>query len=868
MSDASIRRNPVDGTGDRSGAELPIDAVIPALRHALRVGTSAVLQAPPGAGKTTRVPLALMHEPWLGAQRILMLEPRRLATRAVATHMASLLGENVGETVGYRIRRDSRVGPRTRIEVVTEGILTRLLQRDPTLEGIGVVIFDEFHERSVHADLGLALTLQSRELVRPDLRIVVMSATLDGGAVARTIGDAPIVASEGRSYPVAVQYLDCATSRSASRTLEGTVVAHIERGLQRENGDILVFLPGGREIRRVARLLGERRGGLPDGVDVTPLYGDLPQRAQDAAIAAAPAGRRKVVLSTPIAETSLTIEGVTVVIDSGFMRAPRFSASSGMSRLETVRISRSSADQRCGRAGRVRPGVCYRLWPMHEQYHLGEHSTPEILQTDIAPLALDLAVAGITNPAELRWLDIPPAAAYGHARGLLTTLGALDAAGRVTAHGRAMAAFPTHPRIAHMLLTAKRLGFGALACDIAALLGERDILRGEGMPPDADIRLRLDVLQHLSTGGPQRDVPHAAVLDVGLARRTVTESAALRRQLGVEWTERGDDAAGVALALAYPDRVGRARADGESAGRFLLRNGRGAVLTHAQSLSVAEYVVAAHLDGGEREARIFLGAPLTELEVRTHFADQIEMVDTIEWDTEAAKVRAWRTERLDAIVLRESRIAQPDRAAVAMVLAKRIGNNGLSELTWSDGARSLRHRMEFARTGDAEWPEVSDEAITAQVRAWLEQQADSDNNNNNAIDSPADIDVHAILVGMLDWRQRAELERAAPTHYVTPAGSRIAIDYSDPSAPAIAVRLQEMFGAQSTPTVAGGQVPLTVQLLSPARRPVQVTRDLAGFWRGSYFEVRKELRGRYPKHSWPDDPLAAPPTSRAKRRGE
>lgn len=843
---------------DGPGAKLPIDAVIPTLRSVLSMGTSAVLQAPPGAGKTTRVPLALMHEPWLGGQRILMLEPRRLATRAVATHMASLLGENVGETIGYRVRRDSRVGPRTRIEVVTEGILTRLLQRDPTLEGIGMLIFDEFHERSVHADLGLTLALHSRELVRPELRILVMSATLDGAAVARMLGDAPIVASEGRSYPVDVRYMDGA----ASRTLEATVVAHIERGLEQSSGDVLVFLPGGREIRRVAGLLGER--SLPQGVDVTPLYGDLPQRAQDAAISPAPAGRRKVVLSTPIAETSLTIEGVTVVVDSGLMRAPSFSARSGMSRLETVRISRSSADQRTGRAGRVRPGMCYRLWPAHEQYHLAEHSAPEILSTDVTPLALDLAVAGINDPAELRWLDAPPSAAYAHARALLTTLGALDESGRVTAHGRAMAALPTHPRIAHMLLTGTRIGIGALACDIAALLGERDILRGEGMQPDADIRLRLDVLRHLAAGGPVHDVPHAATLDIGLARRVTTESAALRRQLRVKETERGEDAAGVALALAYPDRIGRSRGDSGGAGRFLLRNGRGAALTYAQSLSVAEYIVAADLDGGEREARIFLGAPLTEVDLRTHFADQIETIDTVEWDTSAMKVRGWRTERLDAIVLRESRISRPERAAVALVLAKRIASNGLSELTWSDGARSLRYRMAFMRTRDAKWPDVSDAAIAEHVHAWLEQQVDSD----GVIDSPAGIEVHAILMGMLEWRQRAELERVAPTHYVTPAGSRVAIDYSDPSAPIIAVRLQEMFGARSTPTVADGQVALTVQLLSPARRPVQVTRDLAGFWKGSYFDVRKELRGRYPKHSWPDDPLAAPPTSRAKRRSE
>ncbi len=831
---------------------LPVDAVIPKLKEVLRESVSAVLQAPPGAGKTTRVPLALVNEPWLDNQRILMLEPRRLATRAVATHMADLLGDKVGGTVGYRVRRDSRVGPRTRIEVVTEGILTRLLQRDPTLGGIGLLIFDEFHERSVHADLGLALALHSQELVRPDLRILVMSATLDGAAVARILGDAPIIASEGRSHPVVVKYLD----RPLSRTLEATVSAHVEHALKAERGDVLVFLPGGREIRRVARLLAET--GLPRDVHVTPLYGDLPQHAQDDAIAPARPGTRKVVLSTPIAETSLTIEGVTAVIDSGLARASRFSPGTGMSRLQTVRVSRSSADQRSGRAGRVRAGVCYRLWPEQEQHHLAQHTTPEILQTDIAPLALELAAAGISDPGELRWLDEPPAAAYQQARALLTTLGAFDAAGRITEHGRAMVSLPVHPRVAHMLIRAKRIGLGALACDVAALLGGRDILRGEGTPPDADIRLRLELLHN--------PPPDAGNIDPALARRVVAESAALRRQLNVDIAERSDYTAfaGLALAFAYPDRIGRARGDSGASGRFILRNGRGAVLTSAQGLSAAEYIVAAELDGGDRDARIFLGAPLTESDIREHFADQIDSVEHIEWDGASAKVRAWSTERLGAIVLRESRITRPDAAAVARALMSHLRSDGLSLLTWSEGARTLRERVAFARARSDEWPDVSDEAIIEALHLWLTQQI----GKADPVDSGADIDVHAVLVAMLQWRQRIELDRLAPTHYTTPAGSRVPVSYSDPSAPSIAVRLQEMFGVQSTPMIAGGKVPLTVQLLSPARRPVQVTRDLAGFWRGSYFDVRKELRGRYPKHSWPDDPLTALPTSRAKRRGE
>ncbi len=830
---------------------LPVDVVIPELKTVLREGVSAVLQAPPGAGKTTRVPIALMNEPWLGDQRILMLEPRRLATRAVATHMAGLLGEQVGGTVGYRVRRDSRVGQRTRIEVVTEGILTRLLQRDPTLQGIGLLIFDEFHERSVHADLGLALALHSRELVRSDLRILVMSATLDGAAVARVLGDAPVISSEGRSHHIAVKYLE----RPISSTLEASVSAHVQHALKEESGDVLVFLPGGREIRRVAKLLAETI--LPPDVRVMPLYGDLPQHAQDDAIAPSRAGSRKVVLSTPIAETSLTIEGVTAVVDSGLARAPRFSARTGMSRLETARVSRSSADQRSGRAGRLRPGVCYRLWPEHEQHHLAQHTTPEILQTDIAPLALELAAAGIHAPRTLRWLDEPPAAAYQQACALLASLGALDASGRITEHGRAMVALPVHPRLAHMLIVGKRTGIGALACDVAALLGERDILRGEGMPPDADIRLRLEVLHNRA---------YAANVEIAVVRRVAAESAALRRQLGVDAASDRErsESAGLLLALAYPDRIGRARSDSAGSGRFLLRNGRGAVLTRSQALSVAEYIVAAELDGGDREARIFLGAPLTEGEIRDHFADQIDTVEHIEWDDAATKVRAWRTERLGAIALRESRITRPDAAAVVTALIARLLRDGLPLLPWTDGAQTLRERMTFARSRNDEWPDVSDEAILEAVHVWLTRAIDED----GTVDNFAGIDVHAILSGMLQWRQRADLDRLAPTHFTTPAGSRVGIDYSDPGAPSIAVRLQEMFGARSTPPIAGGEVPLTIQLLSPARRPVQVTRDLAGFWRGSYFEVRKELRGRYPKHAWPDDPLTALPTTRAKRRGE
>lgn len=836
-----------------SAEHLPVVDAIPALRRALADVRSAVLQAPPGAGKSTYVPLALRVEPWLGGGRILMLEPRRLAARAVARRMAQLLGEPVGETVGYRVRRESRVSARTRIEVVTEGILTRMLQRDPTLEGVGLVIFDEFHERSVHADLGLALTLQSRALVRDDLRVLVMSATIDGAAVARLLDDAPIVVSAGRAYPVDVRYRD----RAPSQRVEAATAAAIRHALANDTGDVLVFLPGGAEIRRVATAIEDAASSA--GVHVAPLYGDLPQAAQDAAIAPSAPGERKVVLSTPIAETSLTIEGVRVVIDSGLARAPRFSPRTAMTRLETVRISRASSDQRAGRAGRVAAGVCYRLWSMHEQHGLVPHTTPEILQTDLAPLALELAVAGIDDPSSLRWLDVPPAAAFAQARTLLTELGALDPRdGRITQHGRAMAELPLHPRLAHMLLAAAPLGLGALACDVAALLEERDPLRGTLGVADADARIRVDLLRGTTRGVPGSDVDKATL------HRTRTEAQALRRQLGVPSGGMGDaDRIGIVLALAYPDRLAQRR-DAAGAGRFLLQSGGGAALTHPQALSGAAYIVAAALGGETPDARIYLGAAIERQEIETHFADQIVIEDTVAWDEATARVRATRRERVGAIVLRETR-GDADDARVADVLLDAVRRAGIETLGWSDGARQLRDRIAFLRAREPDgWPDVSDDALVRGVDEWLAPRIAG----LTTLEQVRALGMDDVLRSLLDHTQRAALERRAPAYYVAPTGTRVAIDYADPAAPSIEVRLQEMFGVRATPTVDGDRVPLTIRLLSPARRPVQVTRDLPGFWRGSYADVRKEMKGRYPKHPWPDDPLAAPPTTRAKRRGE
>ncbi len=835
-----------------AAARLPVDDAIPALRAALASSSNAVLQAPPGAGKTTHVPIALLHEPWIADSRILLLEPRRVAARAVTHRMAHLLGERVGETVGYRIRRDTRVGPATRIEVVTEGVLMRMLQTDPTLEGIGLVVFDEFHERSIHADSGLALVLQSQRLVRPDLRILVMSATLDVARIASLLGEAPVIASAGREHSVQVVY----GVRPDMHSMAAAVANRVIRALADDDGDVLVFLPGGAEIRRVASLL---EGRVPDRVSVERLHGDLSQQAQDTALTAARSGWRKVVLSTPIAETSLTIEGVTVVIDSGLVREPQFSARTGMSRLETVRISRASADQRAGRAGRVRPGKCYRLWPESEHLHLKAHSTPEILQADLAPLVLQLAAAGVGDPAELAWLDPPHSAAWARGTQLLSILGAVGPSGRITPHGAAMAVLPAHPRIAHMLLQAEALGAGAVACDVAALLGERDFLRGVSGPTDADIELRLAALRSDSS-----HVVHGAQVDHTLRRRIRSESAALsaalRGQLGIRSTAAADRiGVGMLLALAYPDRIAQSRGGGE--GRFLLRGGGGATLTHAQGLTTSEFIVAAELDGDVRSGRIYLGATLDRADLERYFADEIETEDIVAWDASARVVRAMSRRRIGAIILKEWRSANPDRSAVTTVLLEVIRKQGVGALPWSNRAMSMRQRISFLRARRDEWPDTSDQILHDTLDQWLAPLLTNVMSPDELAGALGDA-----LLDRLSWKQRADLDRFAPVHYVAPTGTRVRIDYSSPEAPSIAIRLQEMFGVVETPAVDDGRVALTVELLSPGRQPVQITRDLAGFWKGSYFEVRKQLRGQYPKHLWPDDPLVATPTTRARQR--
>lgn len=819
---------------------LPIEAVLPELLRALESHNAAVLQAPPGAGKTTRVPLALLATPWLAGRKIVMLEPRRLAARAAARFMSSQLGEPVGRTVGYRMRLDSKVSAETRIEVVTEGVLSRLLQDDPELSAYGAVIFDEFHERSLQADLGLALTLEVQQALRDDLRILVMSATLDGEPVVHLLSDAPLITSEGRSYPVEVRHTPPGRV-PPDRHLAETVA----RALTEQSGSILVFLPGGGEIRRLARMLEPR---LPADVFLAPLYGELAQGAQDAAIAPAPPGRRKVVLATAIAETSLTIEGVRVVVDAGLQRRPAFDPVTGLTRLVTVKVSQAAAEQRKGRAGRLEPGVCYRLWAESEQSRLAAFSAPEILEADLADLVLELAQWGALDPNSLAWLDPPPGPAWEQAKSLLQRLQALDSEGRLTDHGRALHKLPLHPRLAHMLLRGRALGWGRLAAELAALLSERDVLTNVR---EAGVDRRIAALRGSGDGNTDR----------GRLQRVREGAKALRARDDKPQPESAD-AAGMLLGFAYPERIAQRRPG--DAPRYLLANGRGALLDEADPLRNERYIVAAELDGDPREARVFLAAGLSREAVESLVGDQCETRDTIAWDDHSGVAAARRQRRYGALVLDDAPLPDADPATLAQALAEGIRRQGLHVLPWSDALRQWRARvMLLHRFAPDSWPDVSDEALTERLADLLLAFAPGSSRLSQLRSFP----LRDALESLLSYEQRRALDVEAPTHYQVPSGSRIAIDYLAGDNPALPVKLQEMFGQQTTPCIASGRVPLTVQLLSPAQRPVQVTQDLAGFWRNGYAEVRKELRGRYPKHPWPEDPLTAPPMRGTKKHG-
>ena len=844
------------GDIDYTGAigRLPVAAVLERLRSAMLENPAAVLVAPPGAGKTTAVPLALLEEAWLSGQRLLLLAPRRLAARAAAHRMASLLGQPVGKTVGYRVRMESRVGPHTRIEVVTEGVLTRMLQSDPSLAGVGLVVFDEFHERSLDADLGLALCRDIQGVLNDDLRLLVMSATLDPATVAALLDDAPLIRCNGRTYSVETRYVD----RPAAQPVERAVAFTIRRSVAANEGNLLVFLPGAPEIRRVTRLLED--GDLPRGWNVAPLYGNLPRERQDAAISPPPAGQRKIVLATSIAETSLTIEQIGVVVDSGLQRAPRFDPGSGMTRLVTLPVSRASADQRRGRAGRLGPGICYRLWNESTHHTLVPHNRPEILDTDLAGLALELATWGLEAPDALGWLDPPPTPAFAMARQLLLDLGALDDCGEITAHGRHMADLPLHPRLAHMILAARKDKVGLSACDTAAILSERDPLHFIGRERDADLRLRLDALQAYRAKRPFHI--NGCSVDTSAVRHILKVSAVLQQRLGIsDKTNRASDP-GRLLAWAYPDRIARQRPD--SPGRFLLTSGRGAYFDPPEPLSASEYLVAARTDGDRREARIFMAAAIDKEGLLEQFSHRVRWLESVAWDSQRQAVSAVRRRVLGALTMETEILINPDPQAVMAAMITGIRENGIDILPWTRTLRSWQIRVMLLARIDADggpWPDVCDAALSSTLESWLSPYLSG---MTRLKDLGTKVFSNA-LHNLLDWRQLRQVDKLAPTHITVPSGSRLPVDYSEPI-PVLAVRVQEMFGTTETPAIAGGRMPVMLHLLSPAGRPAQITRDLAGFWQNSYPEVKKALKGRYPKHVWPDDPLSAPPTARAKPR--
>lgn len=818
---------------------LPIDAALPQLAAAFAARNAAVLVAPPGAGKTTRVPLVLAREPWAAGRKVIVLEPRRLAARAAAARMAATLGEAVGETVGYRVRFGSKVSRRTRIEVVTEGVFTRMVLEDAALEGVTALLFDEFHERSLDADLGLALARDVQTGLREDLRILVMSATIDGARVARLLGDAPVIESHGRAFAVETRY----RGRDPRVPIERAVADAVVEALRAERGSVLAFLPGAAEIRRAETLLRERIGD--PAIDIVALYGALEADVQDRAIAPAPPGRRKVVLATAIAETSLTIEGVRIVVDGGLARVPRYEPDVALTRLETVRVSRASADQRRGRAGRTEPGVCYRLWDEPQTASLAPANTPEILAADLSSLALDLAHWGVADPATLAFLDPPPRAALMEAKALLGELGAIDRDGRITEEGRRLLRLPLPPRLARMVVDAGE--DAGLAADVALVLTERG-LGGN----DVDLVHRLDALS--------RDRSRRAQEARAMARRWAEMARTdLPRASAFESGERLSP--GVLLALAYPDRIAKSRGAG---GAFLLASGRGATLDPASALAREPYLAVAEIAGAAAQGRILLAAALTLAEIETHFGERIERRDDIVFDEISASLRGRQFRRFGALTLAERPMKVEPSDDTAHMLAGGVARIGIDRLPWTKALQQWRDRAMFLRRSEGdEWPDLSDAALTANVD-WLASLF----TGKTALAALAADEFSEAVRGLLPWNLRRRLEAEAPTHFAAPSGSSVPIDYEAEEGPKLSIRVQELFGLDRHPSVAGGRVPLLIELLSPAQRPVQVTRDLPGFWRGSYAAVRAEMKGRYPRHPWPDDPLAAPATRRAKPRGQ
>jgi ATP-dependent helicase HrpB len=814
---------------------LPIDAALPGLTAALRENNAAVLVAPPGAGKTTRVPLVLAGEEWVKARRILVLEPRRLAARAAAERMAQTLGERVGETVGLRVRFGSKISRKTRIEIVTEGIFTRLILDDPMLDGVAAVLFDEFHERSLDADLGLALARDVQQGLREDLRLLVMSATIDGARVASLLGGAPLIESEGRAFAVDTRYV----GRDA-RGIEPQMADTIVRAMRADNGSLLAFLPGAAEIRRTQGLLENR---TDPSTDVVALFGALAGDEQDRAIVPALPGRRKIVLATSIAETSITIEGVRIVVDSGLARVPRYEPDVGVTRLETVRVSRAAADQRRGRAGRTEPGICYRLWDEPQTAALEPFARPEILAADLSSFALDLAAWGSEN---LSFLDPPPRPAITEAKALLAELGAIDGDGRITETGRHLRRLPLPPRLARMVIDAAAEGAAKTAAEIAVLIGERG-LGGD----DVDLRERLNSLR--------RDRSRRSGDARAMAQRWAEIANPRSLPGGVE-----EFSVGALLALAYPERIAKNR--GAAAGAFLLVNGRGATITPASPLSREPFLAVAELVGAAAQGRILLAAPITLAEIEARFADRIEPRQEIAFDAASMSLRGRKSRRLGAIMLSDRPMPVEPTDETAKILTDGFASTGIDRLPWTKSLKQWRDRIMFLRASDGDesgsWPDLSDAVLAKTASEWLAPMLVA----KTALGDITANEFEAALSNLLPWPLKHRLDAEAPTHFEAPTGSHVPIDYEAEGGPKIAIRVQELFGLARHPAIAGGKIPLVIELLSPAHRPVQTTRDLPGFWRGSYAAVRTEMRGRYPKHPWPDDPIAAPPTRRAKPR--
>ncbi len=824
---------------------LPIIQVIPEIKEKLQRHNRVILQAPPGAGKTTALPLALLDEPWLQGKKIIMLEPRRLAVRSSASRMAELLGEKVGERVGYQVKMDVVQSKKTQILIVTEGILTRKLQHDPSLEDVALVIFDEFHERSIHADLSLALCLESQTILREDLKILIMSATLNTLAISKLLDNVPIVQSQGRVFPVECFYLDPTTPVPTKKELPFYLHRRILRLLETEEGNILVFLSGVREIKTVERLLNESR---VEGLDVSALYGNLTKEAQDRAIKAPKSGRRKVVLSTNIAQTSLTIEGIKIVVDSGIQNVSLFSPLSGMNKLERQFISQDSATQRAGRAGRLSAGKAYHLW--HESKILLQHDTPEILQADLSQLVLDLALWGNESIEEFRWMDTPPPSAIAHAKKLLEQLGALKN-GAITSHGEKMSRLPLHPRLSHMMIEAKKLGVSYEASLLAVLLTEKDIYRNAQNL--SDIKERVEVLHLVAT----KQKINAGLVNTKQAHYLLANAKRIERE---QKSKINSEMLCVLLAFAYPDRIAQLRH--KNRGVYLLSNKKGANLHHEDELFNAKFLVVADLDGKSTNATIYKAIELTLAQIEEYLSDQIETQNIVSWNEEQERVEVRRVEKLGAIVLKEMQVNTATSEEIAEVLLEELEELGLDALNWSKEALNLRERINFVNHYGYDFPNFSDEYLLENMDEWLAPYIIG----INSLRGLKSLDLYNILLGQLNYEQTQEINRLAPSKLKVASGSNIFLDYSNPQQPILSVRLQEMFGTKSTPTLLHGKVKLMIHLLSPASRPMQVTQDLESFWANTYDEVKKELRGKYKRHYWPDDPLSAVATSRTKKR--